>query len=48
MDERLILESIERYIRGEMLPEERKFFEELRKSNPGLIRWLLNIQFSCT
>jgi serine protease Do len=36
MDERLILESIERYIRGEMLTEERKFFEELRKSNPGV------------
>ncbi len=36
MDERLILESIERYIRGEMLPEERKFFDELRKSNPGI------------
>jgi serine protease Do len=36
MDERLILESIERYIRGEMLPEERKFFEDLRKSNPGV------------
>ena len=36
MDERLILESIERYVRGEMLPEERKFFEELRKSNPGV------------
>jgi serine protease Do len=36
MDERLILESIERYIRGEMLPEERKFFEELRKTNPGI------------
>jgi|SRR5450432_48490 serine protease Do len=36
MDERLILESIERYIRGEMLPEERKFFEDLRKSNPGI------------
>lgn len=34
MDERLILESIERYIHGEMLPEERKFFEELRKTNP--------------
>jgi serine protease Do len=36
MDERLILESIERYIRGEMLPDERKFFEELRKTNPGI------------
>ena len=36
MEERLILESIERYVRGEMLPEERKFFEELRKTNPGI------------
>jgi serine protease Do len=36
MEERLILESIERYIRGEMLPEERRFFEDLRKSNPGV------------
>jgi serine protease Do len=36
MEERLILESIERYIRGEMLAEERKFFEELRKSNPSV------------
>src|SRR5450432_2210225 len=36
MDERLILESIERYIRGEMLPEERVFFEQLRKSSPGV------------
>ena len=36
MEERVILESIERYIRGEMLPEERKFFDELRKSNPGI------------
>jgi serine protease Do len=36
MEERLLLESIERYIRGEMLPEERKFFEDLRKSNPGI------------
>ena len=29
-----MLDSIERYIRGEMLPEERVFFEHLRKSNP--------------
>ena len=36
MEERLLLESIERYIRGEMLPEERKFFDDLRKSNPGV------------
>ena len=31
-----MLDAIERYIRGEMLPEEKVFFEELRKSNPGV------------
>ena len=31
-----MLDSIERYIRGEMLPEERVFFEQLRKNNPGV------------
>jgi serine protease Do len=36
MEELNMLESIERYIRGEMLPEERVFFEELRKNNPGV------------
>src|SRR5882757_2924877 len=28
-----MLDSIERYIRGEMLPDERVYFEQLRKSN---------------
>jgi len=36
MQEINMLDSIERYIRGEMLPEERVFFEHLRKSNPGV------------
>jgi serine protease Do len=36
MEEIVMLDSIERYIRGEMLPEERVFFEQLRKSNPGV------------
>jgi serine protease Do len=36
MEELNLLESIERYIRGEMLPEERVFFEELRKNNPDV------------
>ena len=36
MEELNMLESIERYIHGEMLPEERVFFEELRKNNPGV------------
>jgi serine protease Do len=33
MQEINMLEAIERYIRGEMLPEERVFFEQLRKTN---------------
>jgi serine protease Do len=36
MQENVMLDSIERYIRGEMLPEERVFFEQLRKSNPSV------------
>src|ERR1700733_15031313 len=36
MEEIVMLDAIERYIRGEMLPEERVFFEQLRKSNPGV------------
>src|SRR5579871_2322030 len=36
MEEMNMLDSIERYIRGEMLPEERVFFEHLRKSSPGV------------
>lgn len=31
-----MMDAIERYIRGEMLPEESLFFEQLRKSNPGI------------
>ena len=36
IQENIMLDSIERYIRGEMLPEERVFFEQLRKSNPAV------------
>ena len=36
MHDIVMLDTIERYIRGEMLPEERVFFEQLRKSNPGV------------
>lgn len=31
-----MMDAIERYIRGEMLPEERVYFEQLRKSNPAV------------
>lgn len=34
MDEIQILEAVERYIRGEMTPEERVYLEKLRQTNP--------------
>src|SRR3954470_12021645 len=33
MDDIMILDAVERYIRGEMNPDERLYFENLRKSN---------------
>jgi serine protease Do len=36
MDDILILDSVERYIRGEMNPDERLHFENLRKTNPDI------------
>src|ERR1700756_3782519 len=33
-DNNTLLDAVERYIRGEMLPEERRFFEHVRTSNP--------------
>ena len=34
MDDIKILDSVERYIRGDMTPDERLYFEQLRKTNP--------------
>ena len=34
MEDIQLLESVERYIRGEMKPDERVYFEQLRKTNP--------------
>ncbi|MBS1667073.1 MAG: trypsin-like peptidase domain-containing protein [Bacteroidetes bacterium] len=36
MEEIVMMDTIERYAKGEMLPEEKHFFEELRKSSPEL------------
>jgi len=36
MNELTILDTIERYIRGEMQPEERVYFEQLRKTDPSV------------
>ncbi|HXD78349.1 MAG TPA: serine protease [Puia sp.] len=34
MQDNALLDAVERYIRGEMLPEEKLFFEHVRSSNP--------------
>jgi V8-like Glu-specific endopeptidase len=34
MDDIKILDAVERYIRGEMSPDERLYFEQMRKTNP--------------
>ncbi len=36
MQENAILDAIERYLRGEMLPEEKAFFEHLRQTRPDI------------
>jgi len=36
MDDINILEAVERYINGQMSPDERVYFEQLRKSNPDI------------
>src|ERR1700750_756351 len=34
MQDTALLDAVERYIRGEMLPEEKVFFEHIRNTNP--------------
>src|SRR4051794_39380067 len=36
MEDNNILETVERYIAGQMSPDERVYFEQLRKSNPEI------------
>ncbi|HMI78800.1 MAG TPA: serine protease [Ferruginibacter sp.] len=36
MDELLLIEAVERYLKGEMTPKEKTFFEEIRKNNPSI------------
>ena len=39
MDDIKTLEAVEKYIRGEMNPDERMYFENLRKTNPEIEGW---------
>lgn len=36
MDELLLIEAVERYLKGDMTPKEKGFFEEIRKNNPAV------------
>ncbi|HET6256802.1 MAG TPA: serine protease [Puia sp.] len=36
MEKNALLDAVERYIRGEMLPEEQQFFEHVRNTNPDV------------
>ena len=36
MEELQLLDAVERYLRGKMTPQEKEYFEELRKSNPDV------------
>src|ERR1700679_342888 len=36
MQDNALLDAVERYINGEMLPEEKLFFEHVRKTNPDV------------
>ncbi|MFZ1304578.1 MAG: hypothetical protein WAR80_01985, partial [Ferruginibacter sp.] len=36
MDELLLIETVERYLKGDMTAQEKTFFEEIRKKNPDI------------
>ncbi len=45
MDDIKILEGVERYIRGEMSPEELEYFEQIRKSSPEIDQMVVEHNF---
>jgi len=45
MDELLLIEAVERYMKGEMSPKERTFFEEIRKNNPSVDQMVVEHTF---
>ena len=45
MDQILLLEAVERYLRGEMNDEEKRAFEDMRKSNPELDQMVVEHHF---
>ena len=45
MDELLLIETVERYLKGEMTPQEKVFFEEIRKNNPAVDQMVVEHTF---
>ena len=45
MEDILLLNSIERYLDGKMLPDEKAFFEELRKTQPQIDQMVVEHKF---
>ena len=45
MDELLLIEAVERYLKGEMTPKEKTFFEEIRKNNPAVDQMVVEHTF---
>lgn len=45
MDELLLIEAVERYLKGEMTPQERSFFEEVRKKTPEVDQMVVEHTF---
>lgn len=45
MDELLLIETVERYLKGEMTQKERTFFEEIRKNNPAVDQMVVEHTF---
>ncbi len=45
MDELLLIEAVERYMKGEMSTKERTFFEEIRKNNPAVDQMVVEHTF---
>jgi serine protease Do len=45
MDQILLLEAVERYLRGEMNDEEKRSFEDMRKNNPELDQMVVEHHF---
>ncbi|HQW84042.1 MAG TPA: trypsin-like peptidase domain-containing protein [Ferruginibacter sp.] len=45
MDELLLIETVERYLKGEMTQKEKEFFEEIRKNNPAVDQMVVEHTF---